>query len=117
MNAQEFAPDNNSASKQNKSQIIVGFLFITDQQFTKTIEKRVCDLNDPTAGPEVRVTFQFLLFLAAGTNMGRIAMRLHLFTAARIASIPTQILRVFFIRFWTQHHDIVKTVEKRYGNE
>ena len=53
MNTQEFTPDDNSASKLNKSQIIGGFLFITDQQFTKAIEKRVCDLNDPTAGPEV----------------------------------------------------------------
>ena len=70
MNAQEFAPDNNSASKQNKSQIIVGFLFITDQQFAKTVEKRVSDLNDPTAGPEVRVAFQFLLFLAASMFAG-----------------------------------------------
>ncbi len=70
MNAQEFAPDNNSASKLNKSQIIVGFLFITDQQFAKTVEKRVSDLNDPTAGPEVRVAFQFLLFLAASMFAG-----------------------------------------------
>jgi len=61
MNAQEFAPDNNSASKLNKSQIIGDFLFITDQQFPKTIEKRVCDLNDPTAGPEVWAAFHFLL--------------------------------------------------------
>ena len=43
MNTQGFTPDNNSASKLNRSQIIGGFLF-----------------------------------LAAGTNMGRIAMRLHL---------------------------------------
>ncbi len=111
MNAQEFAPDNNSASKLNKSQIIVGFL-ITDQQFTKTIEKRV--FNDPTAGPEVWVTFQFLLFLAAGTNMGRITMRLHLFTAARIASIQTQILRVFFIRFWTQRHYMIQGIFQQF---
>ncbi len=70
MNAQEFAPDNNSAGKLNKSQIIDGFLFITDQQFTKTVEKRVRDLNAPTAGPEVRVAFQFLLFLAASMFAG-----------------------------------------------
>ena len=63
MNAQEFAPDNSSARKLNKGQIIGGFLFITDQQFMKTVEKRVCDLNDPTAGPEVRVAFRF--FFAA----------------------------------------------------
>ena len=108
MNAQEFAPDNNSASKLNKSQIIGGFLFKTDQQFTKTIEKRVCDFNDPTAGPEVWVAFQFPLFLAAGTNMRRIASREHLLTAASIASIQTQILRVIFIRFWTQHHNMIQ---------
>ena len=83
----------------------------------KTVEKRVCDLNDPTAGPEVVVAFQFLLFLATGKNMGHIATQLYLFIAASIASIQTQILRVFFIRFWTQRHNIVKTVEKRYGNE
>ena len=49
---------------------IGGFLFITDQQFAKTVEKRVRDLNDPTAGPEVRVAFQFLLFLAASMFAG-----------------------------------------------
>ena len=101
MNAQEFAPDNNCASKLNKSQIIGSFLFITDQQFTKTVEKRVCALNDPTADPEVEVAFQPLLFLAAGTNTGHIATQLYLFSAASIASIQTQILRVFFICFWT----------------
>ena len=114
MNAQEFTPDNNSTSKLNKSQIIGGILFITDQQFAKTVEKRVCDLNDPTAGSEVWVTFQFLLFLAAGTNMGRIATREHLFTAASIASIQTQILRVFFIRFWTQHHHRIQGIFQQF---
>ena len=47
----------------HKSQIIGSFLFITDQQFAKTIEKRVRDLNGPAAGPEVRVAFRF--FFAA----------------------------------------------------
>ena len=84
MNAQEFTPDNRNVSKLNKSQIIGGFLFITNQQFTKMIEKRVGDLNVPPTGPEVRAAFQFLLFLAAGTNMGCIATRLYLFTAASI---------------------------------
>ena len=45
MNRNEFAPDNNSAGKLNESKIIGGFLFKTDQEFTKAIEKRVRDLS------------------------------------------------------------------------
>jgi hypothetical protein len=40
MNAQEFSPDSNSAGKLNKNQTIGCFLFVTDQQFTKTAEKK-----------------------------------------------------------------------------
>ena len=64
MNRKEFAPDNNSAGKMNKSKVIGSLLFKTNQEFTKAIEKRVCDLNNPTAGVEVRIAFQFLLFPA-----------------------------------------------------
>lgn len=41
-------------------------------------------------------------------NMRHIATGVHLFIAASIAGIQTQILRVFFIRFWTQHHDMIQ---------
>ena len=49
MNRNELTPDNNSAGKLNKSKVIGSFLFKTDQEFTKAIEKRVCDLNNLTA--------------------------------------------------------------------
>ena len=68
----------------------------------------MCDLNNPTVGVEVRVSFQFLFLLTTGSDMGRIATRLHLFTTASIASIQTQILRVFFIWFRPQHNNMVQ---------
>ena len=50
MNAQEFSPDSNSAGKLNKNQTIGCFLFVTDQQFTKTAEKSVWP-QKPNGGP------------------------------------------------------------------
>lgn len=41
-----------------------------NQQFTETVEKRASDLNDPAAGMEIRIAFQFLLFLAARADTG-----------------------------------------------
>ena len=69
MNRKELTPDNHSAGKLNESEIIGGFLFKTDEEFTKAIEKRVCDFNDPAACMEVRIAYQFLFFLAAGPDM------------------------------------------------
>ena len=70
MNANKLAPDNNSAGELKQGHIVGSFLFVSNQEFTETVEKRVSDLNDPTAGPEVRVAFQFLLFLAASMFAG-----------------------------------------------
>ncbi len=42
MNANEFTPDNNRAGKLKQSHIVDSFLFITYQEFTESIEKRVC---------------------------------------------------------------------------
>ena len=109
----EFTPNNDSASKLNEGWIIGSFLFRTNQKLTKAIEKRVDDFNDPTTGPEFRIALQFLLFLATGSDMGRIPMLLYLFSTACIASIQTQILRMFFIWFWTQHYNMIQCVSSR----
>ena len=93
----EFTPNNDSAGKMNEGQIIGGFLFVSNQKLTKAIEKGVGDFNDPTAGPEFRILLQFFLFLATGSDMGRITMLLYLFSTPCIASIQTQILWMFFV--------------------
>ena len=77
MNRNEFAPDNHSAGKMNESKVISSFLFITDEEFPKAIEKRVRDFNNPTAGMEVRIAFQFHLFLATGPDMRDITALFH----------------------------------------
>ena len=46
-------------------------------------------LNDPTAGPEIWISLQFLLFLAAGPDMGDITMFQNLVLAASISSVQT----------------------------
>ena len=42
--------------------------------------------------------------------MGYIATRLHLFSASSIAGIQAQVLRVFLIWYWTQHHNMVQGI-------
>ena len=56
----------------NEGQIIGSFLFKTNQKLAKAIEKRVRDFNNPTAGMKFWIALQFLLFLATGSDMGRI---------------------------------------------
>ena len=53
MNTDKVTPDNNSAGELNKGKIIGGFLLKTNKQLTKTIEKRMRYLNDPTACPGI----------------------------------------------------------------
>jgi len=96
MNGNEFAPDDNSAGKMDESKVVDGFFLKTNQELTKAIEKRVCDFNNPTAGFEVRITFQFLLFLTPRPNVGRIATLLYLCVTACITSVQAQILRGVF---------------------
>ena len=45
MNANEFAPDNNSAGKVKQSHVVDSFLLIANQEFTESIEKRVSHFN------------------------------------------------------------------------
>ena len=52
VNADNLPPDNNCTSEINKNEIIGRFLLKIDEQSTKTIEKRVDNLNNPTAGPK-----------------------------------------------------------------
>ena len=108
MDRNEFAPDNNGAGKLNESEIIGGFLFKTDEEFAKTIEKRVRDLNDPAASMEIWIALQFLFFFTAGSNMRDITALFHLFLTARVTCIQTQILWMFFLRFRAYGHDRIQ---------
>lgn len=74
MDAQEFTPDNGSTGKLQQGHVVGGFLFITDQKFAESIEKRVCNLDDPATGAEVGVAFQLLFLLAAWPNVWNITV-------------------------------------------
>ena len=87
MNTDKVTPDNNSTGEVNKSKIIGGFLLKANKQLTKPIEKRMRYLNDPTAGPEIWISLQFLLFLTAGPDMGYITTFLNLILAASVSSV------------------------------
>ncbi len=70
MDGNEFAPDDDGAGELNEREIVVSFLLKADGQLAKTVEERVCDLNNPAACMEVWIAF--LPVLAAGPDMGRI---------------------------------------------
>ncbi len=89
MNGNEFTPDDGGTSELNESEIIGSFLLKADEQLAKTVEKRVCDLNDPAACMEVWIAFSFLLFLAAWSDMWRIASLLNLLLAPGAACVQT----------------------------
>ena len=72
MNANEFAPDNNSAGKLKQSHVVDSFLLIANQKFAEAIEKRVSHLNDPAVCAKVRAALQLLLLLTPGPNMRNI---------------------------------------------
>ena len=57
MNANKLTPDNNSAGKLKQGHIVDSFLFVSNQEFTETVEKRVSNLNNPSASAKVGVAF------------------------------------------------------------
>ena len=57
MNANKLAPDNNSAGELKQGHIVGSFLFVSNQEFTETVEKRVSNLNTPSASAKVGVAF------------------------------------------------------------
>lgn len=57
MDPNELTPDNNSTGKLEQGHIVDSFLFVSNQEFTETVEKGVRDLNDPAACAKVGVTF------------------------------------------------------------
>ena len=53
---------------------VVGGLFLkTDQQLAETVEEGMKDLNDPSAGPKMRITLQLLFLLTTGADMDNIS--------------------------------------------
>ncbi len=57
MNGNKFTPDNNGTSKLKQGHIVDSFLFVSNQEFTETVEKRVSNLNNPPASAKVGVAF------------------------------------------------------------
>ena len=114
MNLNELTPDNNSAGKLEQGHVVGSFLFITNQEFAETIEKRVCNLNNPASCAKVRVAFQLFLFLTAGPNMRNIIPLFNRFPAAGITRVQTQILRVLLIRFWTRHYNVIQSFRQQF---
>ncbi len=101
MNRNEFAPNDNGTGELNESEIIGSFFLKADEQLAKTVEERMCDLNNPAACMEIRIAFQFLFFLAARPDMGRITALLNLLLATCIACVQTKILRMILIGLGT----------------
>lgn len=108
INGDELTPDNNTAGKLNQSHVVGGFLFIANQKFAETVEKRVRHLKNPAACMKVGVAFRLLLFLAAGPDMWNIIALFNRLTAASIACVQAQILRMYLIRLRTQHYDMIE---------
>ena len=50
MNVEQFAPDNNSASEIQQSEIVFLFLFPANEQLAKTVKPGKSDFNDPASG-------------------------------------------------------------------
>ena len=50
MNVEQFAPDNNSASEIQQSEIVFLFLFPANEQLAKTVKPGKSNFNDPTSG-------------------------------------------------------------------
>ena len=69
MNCNNFSPNNNGTGKLNQSQIILFFFLITNQQFTETIQKRMCYFNDPSSCFEIGIVDFFFFFFIPRTDM------------------------------------------------
>lgn len=105
MNGNEFTPDNHSTGKLDQRHIIGGFLFIANQKFAEAVEERVSHLDNPAACAKVRVALQLFLLLTTGADMWNIIALFNRISAAGIACVQAQILRMLLVRLRTQHYN------------
>ena len=87
---------------------IGSLLFIADQEFAESIEKRVRNLNDPVMCPEVWLAFQHLLLLTSGPDIWSITALYHRVSTTSMACVQAQVLRRLRICFWAQHYHMVQ---------
>lgn len=69
MNGDNFTPSNQGTGKLYKGKIVFRFFLKTNQQFTETVKPGMANFNNPTASLEIRIAFNFHLFLTTRTDM------------------------------------------------
>ena len=77
-----------------QGEIVVGFLFKTDEKLTETVEKGMDSFYEPTSRLEIRIGFLFLSLFSSGANMGSIPLCFDKFCASSIACIHAKVLRM-----------------------
>ncbi len=110
MNRKKFPPNNKSAGQMNESKVVASFLLVSHQKFAKSIHKGVSDFNDPAAGIEIRICFQFFFLITSGSNVCFVSPFFHQFFTACISRIKTQIMRISFSRGGTVNCNIIQYV-------
>ncbi len=110
MNRDELAPNDNGTSKMNQSKIIVSFLFISHQKFSKAIHVRMKHLDNPSACLKVWILFLLFFLFPSRNNVRFIVTIGDGFLLSCVAGIKAKILRMFFCYFRASKHDIVQCV-------
>ena len=77
MNWKNFAPNDESAGKHEQAKVRRVFFLEANEQFAKTIDKRVSNFHDPTPCFKVRIALKLQLFLAARPEVSDQSAPLH----------------------------------------
>ncbi len=93
MNRDQFTPNNNGTGELNQGEVIDSLLFVTNQEFSKAVHKRMYHLYDPAAGSEPGVMLQLLLFLPARSDVRGVIPELHLVLMAGVTCVHAKVLR------------------------
>jgi len=109
MDREALSPDNNSAGKVEQGEIVIGFLFETDEKLTETVEKGMSYFYAPTSRLKIRIGLFLLFLFSSGTNMGGIPPRFDKLCALRIACVHAKMLRMFWRCLWTINDDVLQS--------
>ena len=70
------------------------------------------DLNDPAAGPKMRISLQLLFLLTPGADMSNISPGLHFVLVTCIAGVKAKILGQFVTGLRAQNYHVVQCVRQ-----
>lgn len=110
MNRDQLTPNNNSTGELNQGQVVGRLLFVTNQEFTKAVHKRMHHFYNPAAGSKTGVMLQHLLFLPTRADVRDVISAFHLVLMASITRIHTKVLRFSLTGFGTFDHQTVKRI-------